>query len=76
MTYKYKCVKISCNKIEAHLTKSIPPREPPRLWKKGVGAEADAVAGISAGSTENIRGAVALICEGLSFYKRLLAFWG
>ena len=26
--------------------KSIPRGQPPRLWKKGVGAEADAVAGI------------------------------
>jgi len=75
LTYKYKCVKISCNKIEAHLTKSIPPREPPRLWKKGVGAEADAVAGISAGSTENIRGAVAFLCEGLSSISVLALFW-
>jgi len=32
---------------------------PPRLWEKGVGAEADAVAGILAGSTDNIRGVVA-----------------
>ena len=37
---------------------------PPRLWKKGVGAEADAVAGILAGSTENIRGAVAFYAKG------------
>ena len=46
-------------KIEAHLTKSIARKKPPRLWEKGVGAEAGAVAGILAGSTENIRGAVA-----------------
>ena len=38
---------------------------PPRLWKKGVGAEADALAGILAGSTDKIRGAVAFLCEGL-----------
>ena len=48
--------------------KSIPRRQSPRLWEKGVGAEADAVAGILAGSTENIRGAVAFSCEGLSFF--------
>ena len=48
---------------------------PPGLWKKGVGAEAGAVAGNPAGSTENIRDAVALVCEGLSFNKRC-AFFG
>lgn len=59
-------------KIEAHLTKSISRKRPPWLWKKGVGAEADAVAGILAGDTENIRGAVAFICEELSFYSAFL----
>ena len=62
--------------IEAHLTKSISPCMPPGLWKKGVGAEAGAVAGNPAGSTENIRDAVALICEGLSFNKRVVRFLG
>lgn len=39
--------------------KSIPRGQSPRLWKKGVGAEAGAVAGILAGSTDKIRDAVA-----------------
>ena len=46
-------------KIEAHLTKSSSQGRLPKPWAKGVGAEADAVACILAGSTENIRGAVA-----------------
>ena len=41
---------------------------------KGVGAEADAVAGILAGSAENIRPAVAL-CEELSYYGDLSRIW-
>ena len=36
------CIK----EIEAHCTKSIARKKPPRLCEKGVGAEADAVAGI------------------------------
>ena len=36
------CIK----EIEAHYTKSIARKKPPRLCEKGVGAEADAVAGI------------------------------
>jgi len=39
---------------------------PPRPCEKGVGAEADAVARILAGSSENIRSVVASNCEGLS----------
>jgi hypothetical protein len=49
---------------------------PPRLWEKGVSAEADAVAGILAGSVDNIHPVVAQLCEGLSFYKRDLRFLG
>ena len=59
-------------KIEAHLIKSNLQKRPPRLRVKGIGAEADAVAGILAGDTENIRGAVAFICEELSFYSAFL----
>ena len=58
--------------IEAHLTKSIARKRPPWPCGKGVGAEADAVAGILAGSTENIRGAVAF-CEELSFMASFVA---
>jgi hypothetical protein len=36
------CIK----EIEAHCTKSIARKKPPRLCEKGVGAEADTVAGI------------------------------
>ena len=61
-------LKYYINKIEAHLTKSIAPRWPPRPCEKGVGAEADAVAGILAGAAENIRPAVAFLCEELSTY--------
>lgn len=57
-----------------HLTKSIPRWMPPRRWKKGVGAEAGAVAGILAGSTDKIRGAVAFFCEGLSFFGDFSCF--
>ena len=53
--------------IEAHCTISIAQKWPPRPCEKGVGAEADAVAGILAGSSENIRSVVAnKRCEGLS----------
>ena len=41
---------------------------------KGVGAEADAMASILAGSTENIRGAVAFLCEGLFIPRSLMRF--
>ena len=61
--------------IEAHLTKIIPPRMPPRLWKKGVGAEADAVACILAGSVDKIHPVVALLCEGLSSNWHLRLGW-
>lgn len=43
---------------------SIPPWMPPWLWERGIGAEADAVAGILAGIAENIRTAVALFAKG------------
>ena len=58
----------------------------PKPCEKGVGAEADAVAGILAGSTENIRGAVATLlrraiilnttlrCLGDSLYGYLFSF--
>jgi hypothetical protein len=39
-------IKLLYQEVEAHFTKSIPHKRPPRSWKKGVGAEADAVAGI------------------------------
>ena len=37
-------IKLFYLEIEAHFTKSNPPCMPPRLWEKGVSAEADAVA--------------------------------
>ena len=47
---------------------------PPGLWEKGVGAEADAVACILAGSTDNIRGAVAFFAKGYHSLMRFGAF--
>ena len=38
---------------------------------KGVGAEADAVAGILAGSTDKIRGAVAFFAKGYHYFLPL-----
>jgi hypothetical protein len=40
-----------------------------------VGAEAGVTASTLAGSTENIRPAVALQCEGLSLIRQVLLFW-
>ena len=61
------CYTLCIEEIEAHCTISIAQTKPPRLCEKGVGAEADAVACILAGSSENIRSAVAeKNCEGLS----------
>jgi hypothetical protein len=57
-------IKYRYYEIEAHLTKSNPPWMPPRLWEKGVSAEADAVACIFAGSTDKIRPAVAYNAKG------------
>ena len=45
---------------------SIARKKPPGLCEKGVGAEADAVACILAGSSEKIRSVVANPCEELS----------
>ena len=72
-------VKILYHKIEAHLTKIIAPRKPPRLCEKGVGAEADAVAGIRL-ARRRISVLLSLIladnrrlCEELSFLRRTCA---
>lgn len=58
LTCIYLCVIIQKEKIEAHSTKSIARKRPPRSCKKGVSAEADTVACILAGSSDNIRSAV------------------
>ena len=42
---------------------------PPRPYGKGVGAEADAVAGIPTGSAENIRPAVAAMRRAIQIRK-------
>ena len=44
---------------------------PPGLWEKGVGAEADAVACILAGNTDNIRLAVAFYAKGYHYLGKV-----
>jgi len=48
---------------------------PPGLCEKGVGAEADALAGIFAGNSENIRLAVAFFAKGYHL-RCILRLWG
>ena len=48
----------------------------PKPCEKGVGAEADAVAGILAGSTDNIRGAVATLLRRAIILNTLLRCLG
>ena len=48
----------------------------PKPCEKGVGAEADAVAGILAGSTDNIRGAVATLLRRAIILNALLRRFG
>ena len=50
---------------------SIPSCMPPRLWKRGIGAEADAVAGIFAGSADKIRPAVVGSMHFIDFFEGL-----
>ena len=47
---------------------------PPRLWKRGIGAEADAVAGIFAGSADKIRPAVVGSMHFIDFFEGLSLF--
>ena len=60
-------VKLVYKQIEVHCTKITVFKKPPRRYGKGVGAEADTVAGILAGSSENIRSAVAEMRGAIEF---------